>query len=117
MSLKAGFGAIAGLEMSGDVLAKLVEVNALNRLAHAWVLPDDEESTWSVMVTFKLAYVWTAENEMRQFMYTVLTNQETIVDIVHDLISPFGGRPYWQPGAGMQQVDAIGYKLAAELGA
>ncbi len=118
ISLKAGFGAVAGVEMSAAVLERIVEVNALNRLAHAWVRPEnDQATTWSVMVTFKLAYAWTAEREMRQFMYTVLTNQEMILEIVQGLVLPFGGRPFWQPGGGMQQVDAIGYQLAADLGA
>ena len=80
-------------------------------------MPDDQEgSTWSIMVTFKLAYAWTDEQQMQQFMYTVLTNQEMIVGIVHDLISPFGGHPYWRADGGMQQVDAGGYQLAADLG-
>jgi hypothetical protein len=32
---------------------------------------------------------------MRQFMYTVLTNQEMILEIIYGMLSPFGGRPYW----------------------
>lgn len=117
VSLKAGYGAIAGLELSTGVLSQLVEINALNRLAHAWVRPEDDDgSAWSVMVTYKLAYAWTAHDEMLQFMYTTLTNQAMVIEIVQGLISPFGGRPYWQSGLGMDQVDAKGYKLAAELG-
>lgn len=118
ISLKAGFCAVAGVEMSAEVLEKLVEVNALNRLAHAWVRPDATPgSGWSVMVTFKLAYAWTVEHELRQFMYTVLTNQEMILEIVQGLVLPFGGRPFWQGNGGMHQVDVLGYQLAADLGA
>jgi hypothetical protein len=77
---------------------------------------DRASGSWSVMVTFKIAYVWTAADEMRQFMYTVLTNQEMILEIIYGMLSPFGGRPYWHPHGGMDQVKVIGYKLASELG-
>ncbi|EHB48684.1 hypothetical protein MycrhDRAFT_5525 [Mycolicibacterium rhodesiae JS60] len=116
VSLKAGFGAVAGLEVNAGVLGKLAEVNAFNKLAHVWLRPEDNGGTWAMMVTFKMAYVWTAPEEMRQFMYTVLTNQDQILEIIHGMIAPFGGRPYWNPSGGMEQVDSRGYALASDLG-
>lgn len=116
MVFKAGFGAIVGLQPSIEVLEKLTEINRFNKLAHAWLIPEDDGAAWSVMVSFKLAYLWTAAEELRQFMYTILTNQQMVLEIVHGMLLPLGGRPYWDPQGGMEQVHGNGFKLADDLG-
>ena len=49
VALKAGFGAVSGLQLSPGLVEKLAEVNGLNRLAHAWLKLDRDTGTWSVM--------------------------------------------------------------------
>lgn len=116
ISLKVGFGAVSGLELSVGLLEKLAELNAFNMLAHAWLRPAADGRTWSVMVTFKIAYMWTGLEELRQFMYTALTNQEQVLGILYEMLQPFGGQTYWDPNGGKEQLEARGLALAAELG-
>lgn len=104
-ALIIGFGLRCSLPLSRGLIDQVHRINRYNGFLHAWLTPGDDEldwsgredADWSVMLGAKVAYSWMTPESLRQYMYTMLTNQETALRELDELVAPFGGRKYWSP--------------------